>query len=67
MEFVGLLADVNQVVNDYQRSILTPAGLTAGMRSIVNRIHNSDLTDEEAEELLFTIDLFLEEAGTYAV
>lgn len=67
MEHVGLLADINQCVNDYQRGILTAAGLTSGMRNIVNRIHNSELTDEEASELLFTIDLFLEEAGTYAV
>lgn len=67
MEFLGLLADVNQCVNDYQRGVLTPAGLTAGMRNIVNRIHNTDLSYEEADELLFTIDLFLEEVGTYAV
>lgn len=67
MEFLGLLADVNQCVNDYQRGVLTPAGLTSGMRNIVNRIHNTELTDEEASELLFNIELFLEEAGTYAV
>ena len=60
---VGLLQDINQAVNDYHMGILTKGGLAAQFRSIMMRIRNTEMEHYEADELIYTIDLFIAEIG----
>jgi len=63
MEFLGLLTDVNKVVEDHQKHSVSVSGVASALRDIKSRIVMSNVSSDEAFELTMTIELFATEMG----
>ena len=63
MEFLGLLTDVNKVVEDHQKHRVSVSGVASALRDIKSRIVMSNVSSDEAFELTMTIELFATEMG----
>lgn len=63
MELSSVLAEINTAIYDYQVDRLSGESLVSTFRSIKSRIRNAELDRDEVDEVGFTMDLFIIQAG----